>query len=161
MLWPGVMVLALIAVSILHYIITNYWIGILPMVFWLPPIHGILTPTHGILTPLSMVYRPPCPWYIDPLSMVFWPPPPLPTICTTAYLERQKCYGSVSYGILNPMVKWLRSQFSSMVYWTPLLKTDLPLYGKLNSNEPNTNVMNKIKLALCNFSCPVDFQSYR
>jgi hypothetical protein len=46
--------------------------------------------------------------------------------CSSVNLERQKCYGPVSYGILNPVVNWLRGQFSSMVYWTPLLKTDPP-----------------------------------
>ena len=67
---------------------SNYWIGILSMVFWSPsdsiftpypwhiehPIHGILKPTHGMLTPY--------PWYIElpihgiliPLPIVFWPP---------------------------------------------------------------------------------------
>ena len=32
----------------------------------------------------------------------------------------------VSYGILNPMVNWTRGRFTSMVYWTPLLKTEPP-----------------------------------
>ena len=73
----------------MHYIITNYWIGILPIVYrppptndiltplpmeYWPPSHGILTtlpmvyrpPTHGISTPLSMLHRPPYPWNIDP-----------------------------------------------------------------------------------------------
>ena len=38
----------------------------------------------------------------------------------------------VSYGILNPMVNWTQGRFTSMVYWTPLLKTEPPLNGKLN-----------------------------
>ena len=37
----------------------------------------------------------------------------------------------VSYGILKLMVYWPLSQFSSMVYWTPLLKKCPPLYGKV------------------------------
>ena len=39
------------------------------------PTHGISTfPTHGISNPLSMVYRPPYPWYIDPLPLEYRPP---------------------------------------------------------------------------------------
>ena len=51
--------LALIAVSILHYIITV--ITELEFYPWYfdPSI-------HGILAPLPMVYRTPFPWYIDP-----------------------------------------------------------------------------------------------
>jgi hypothetical protein len=73
----------------LHYN-SNYWIGILPMVFWPPypwyfdhpyPWYIDLT-NYGILTPLSMVFWTPYPWYIKPhtyglstpLPMVFWPP---------------------------------------------------------------------------------------
>jgi hypothetical protein len=40
--------------------------------------------------------------------------------------DERTASGSVSYGILNPMVNWTRGQFTSMVYWTPLLKTEPP-----------------------------------
>jgi hypothetical protein len=42
------------------YYNSNYWIGILPMVFW-PPLS-----MHGISTPLPMVFWLTCRWYIDP-----------------------------------------------------------------------------------------------
>jgi hypothetical protein len=60
---------------------------------------------------------------------------------------------SVSYGILNPMVNWTRGQFTSMVYWTPLLKTEPPLYGKLNPhgilNPPisNQKICREVKIS--------------
>ena len=66
----------------LHYN-SNYWIGILPMVFWHPLPMEYWPPTDGISTPLPMVFWPPypwninpLPWYFDPLPMVFWPPYP-------------------------------------------------------------------------------------
>jgi hypothetical protein len=36
------------------------------------------------------------------------------------------CWFPVPYGILNPMVNWTRGRFTSMVYRTPLLKTEPP-----------------------------------
>ena len=102
----------------LHYN-SNKWIGILPMVFWLPPIHGICPPIHGNLTPLTMeyrphytcyfdplpmVFRPPYPWNIDPLPMIYWPPypwyidPPIHVILTPYrwYIDPP------THGILTP-----------------------------------------------------------
>jgi hypothetical protein len=58
----------------IHYY-SNYWIGILPMVFWRPPIHGILTPPYPwYFDPLTMEYRSPYTWYFNPLPMVYRPP---------------------------------------------------------------------------------------
>jgi hypothetical protein len=39
------------------------------------------------------------------------------------YIIFENIHIPVSYGILNPMVNWTRGRFTSMVYWTPLLKT--------------------------------------
>ena len=79
-------------------------------------------PTHGILTPLTMVYRPPYPWYIDPpthgisttLTMVFRPPThgiltPLPMV-----------YRPPTHGISTPL---------TMVYRPPThgILTPLPM----------------------------------
>jgi hypothetical protein len=97
----------------------------LPMVFW--------RPIHGISTPLPMVYRPPYRWYIDPpIHGILTPPThgistPLHMIFghpQGIILWGMRVIVPVSYGILNPMVNWPWGQFSSMVYWTPLLKTD-------------------------------------
>ena len=130
----------------LHYN-SNYWIGILPIVFWLPPIHVIFTPlsmvfwpsSHGISTPytwyfdpLPMVYRPSYPWYFDPLPLEYWSPTdgilsPLPMI-----------YRPPIHGILTPY--WWHIDppthgiltHLSMVYWPPYpWYIDHPIHGIL------------------------------
>ena len=46
-------------------------------------------PTHGILTPLTMVYRPPYPWYIDPPNP-WYIDPPTHGISNPLHLKKKK-----------------------------------------------------------------------
>jgi hypothetical protein len=78
-----------------------------------------LTPYQWHFDVLPMVYRP-------PLSLVFWPTypwyidPPIHGNLDRWWMKK----GSLSYGILTPMVNWLRGQFSSMVFCPPVWNFD-------------------------------------
>jgi hypothetical protein len=61
-------------------------------------------PTHGILTPLTMVYRPPYPWYIDPPTHGI--STPLPMVYRPPYLlKRRKQVNLCLYRAAKPILR--------------------------------------------------------